>query len=174
VALTELEGPRIVGLPADRDGFIPVDAHGRVGGAAGVFAAGDATAFPISTAASQLNKPTRPPRRSPREPGDNRSRARSSRSCTASCSQASGRSSSESSLQKAPPKRHKLVAMSSGGHQARLSAATSLPTWRSIPSCESHEQQGGRDDTAMHPLCSCRTTRAMPRGRVRLLAERGR
>ena len=47
VALTELEGPRIVGLPADRDGFIPVDAHGRVGGAAGVFAAGDATAFPI-------------------------------------------------------------------------------------------------------------------------------
>jgi sulfide:quinone oxidoreductase len=47
VALTELEGPRIVGLPADRDGFIPVDAHGRVRGAKGVFAAGDATAFPI-------------------------------------------------------------------------------------------------------------------------------
>ena len=47
VALTELEGPRIVGLPADRDGFIPVDAHGRVRGADAVFAAGDATAFPI-------------------------------------------------------------------------------------------------------------------------------
>jgi sulfide:quinone oxidoreductase len=47
IALPALEGPDLHGLPADPDGFIPVDAHGRVTGAPGVFAAGDATAFPI-------------------------------------------------------------------------------------------------------------------------------
>jgi sulfide:quinone oxidoreductase len=35
------------GLPVGRDGFIPTDAHGRVSGVTDVFAAGDATAFPI-------------------------------------------------------------------------------------------------------------------------------
>jgi sulfide:quinone oxidoreductase len=47
VALPELEGPRIHGLPMDERGFLPVDLHGRVVGTRGVFAAGDATAFPI-------------------------------------------------------------------------------------------------------------------------------
>jgi sulfide:quinone oxidoreductase len=47
VALAQLEGPRIAGLPASRDGFVPVDPHGRVPRAAGVFAAGDATTFPV-------------------------------------------------------------------------------------------------------------------------------
>jgi sulfide:quinone oxidoreductase len=47
IALPALEGPNVQGLPADRDGFLPVDAHGRVIGAPGVFAAGDASAFPI-------------------------------------------------------------------------------------------------------------------------------
>jgi sulfide:quinone oxidoreductase len=37
----------VPGVPADRAGFIPTDAHGRVLGLEGVFAAGDATAFPI-------------------------------------------------------------------------------------------------------------------------------
>jgi sulfide:quinone oxidoreductase len=47
IALARLQGPRIAGLPADADGFFPVDPHGRVTGARDVFAAGDATAGPI-------------------------------------------------------------------------------------------------------------------------------
>jgi sulfide:quinone oxidoreductase len=47
VALPELLGPRIPGLPHDADGYLPVDEHGRVVGSADVFAAGDATAFPL-------------------------------------------------------------------------------------------------------------------------------
>ena len=38
---------QIPGVPADADGFVPVDRHGRVTGLAGVYAAGDGTAFPI-------------------------------------------------------------------------------------------------------------------------------
>ena len=45
ISLPRLEGPAITGLPSDSRGFIPVDAHGRV--AEGVYAAGDATTFPI-------------------------------------------------------------------------------------------------------------------------------
>lgn len=47
VALPEIVGPRISGLPHDQAGFIPVDEHGQVEGCANVFAAGDATAFPV-------------------------------------------------------------------------------------------------------------------------------
>jgi sulfide:quinone oxidoreductase len=47
VALPELRGPDIEGLPADEHGFIPVDSHGRVPGAPGVYAAGDVTTFPL-------------------------------------------------------------------------------------------------------------------------------
>ena len=47
VALPALRGPKIRGLPADRRGFIPADEYGRVRGAPDVYAAGDATAFPI-------------------------------------------------------------------------------------------------------------------------------
>ena len=42
-----LVGPRIRGIPRGRDGFLPTDRHGRLPGLDGVFAAGDATAFPI-------------------------------------------------------------------------------------------------------------------------------
>jgi sulfide:quinone oxidoreductase len=42
-----LIGPRLRGIPSGRDGFINTDAHGRVAGLEGVYAAGDATAFPI-------------------------------------------------------------------------------------------------------------------------------
>jgi sulfide:quinone oxidoreductase len=42
-----LTGPRIRGIPSGRDGFLPTDRHGRLPGCSGVFAAGDATAFPI-------------------------------------------------------------------------------------------------------------------------------
>ena len=47
VALPRLEGPRIPGIPYDRNGFIPTDHSGLVNGLANVFAAGDATSFPI-------------------------------------------------------------------------------------------------------------------------------
>ena len=43
IALARLQGPCISGLPMDADGFIAVDAHGRVAGARDVFAAGDST-----------------------------------------------------------------------------------------------------------------------------------
>ncbi len=47
VTLPAFEGPRIAGLPHDSLGFIPADANGLVTGAANVYAAGDATAFPL-------------------------------------------------------------------------------------------------------------------------------
>lgn len=42
-----LSGPIVHGIPFDFDRFIRTDAHGRVPGMDGVFAAGDATAFPV-------------------------------------------------------------------------------------------------------------------------------
>ena len=47
ITLPVLEGPRLHGLPHDRHGFIPVDAHGRVAGVVDIYAAGDITAFPL-------------------------------------------------------------------------------------------------------------------------------
>jgi sulfide:quinone oxidoreductase len=47
VALPELEGPSIPGLPEVQDGFIPVDEHCQVRGVERVYAAGDATDFPV-------------------------------------------------------------------------------------------------------------------------------
>jgi sulfide:quinone oxidoreductase len=47
IALPRLVGPAIPGLPHGAHGFIPVDAHGRVPDVPGVFAAGDATTFPL-------------------------------------------------------------------------------------------------------------------------------
>jgi sulfide:quinone oxidoreductase len=47
VALPQLEGPRLPGLPADDSGFIQIDDHARVVGLDDVYAAGDGTAFPI-------------------------------------------------------------------------------------------------------------------------------
>jgi sulfide:quinone oxidoreductase len=47
VVLPPLQGPWIEGLPTDDRGFIPIDPQGRVPGAEGVYAVGDATSFPI-------------------------------------------------------------------------------------------------------------------------------
>jgi sulfide:quinone oxidoreductase len=47
VALPQLVGPALPGLPHDRSGFVPTDAHGRVPGTAAVYAAGDCTQFPL-------------------------------------------------------------------------------------------------------------------------------
>lgn len=47
VAVPELRGRRITGVPSNLSGFVPVDSSGRVEGLAGVYAAGDMTTFPI-------------------------------------------------------------------------------------------------------------------------------
>jgi sulfide:quinone oxidoreductase len=47
VALPQAEGPGLGGLPADEQGFIRVDRHGKVLGAEREWAAGDAIAFPV-------------------------------------------------------------------------------------------------------------------------------
>ncbi len=47
VTLPELDVPEIPGLPQGRDGFIPTDAGMRVPGAGAVWAAGDASWFPL-------------------------------------------------------------------------------------------------------------------------------
>jgi sulfide:quinone oxidoreductase len=47
VSLPRLEGRRIDGLPADPEGFLPTDEHGRVAGVEDIYAVGDVTAFPI-------------------------------------------------------------------------------------------------------------------------------
>jgi sulfide:quinone oxidoreductase len=47
IALPRLEGPRILGLPQDANGFIATDLSGRIHGLADVYAAGDITQFPI-------------------------------------------------------------------------------------------------------------------------------
>jgi sulfide:quinone oxidoreductase len=47
VTVPRLVGPRPRGIPCGEHGFIDTDAHGRIAGLDGVFAAGDMTAFPI-------------------------------------------------------------------------------------------------------------------------------
>jgi len=47
LAMPRLVGPAVPGIPHDDGGFIPVDEHGRVQGLDDVYAAGDATTFPI-------------------------------------------------------------------------------------------------------------------------------
>ena len=47
VTIPVLRGPSIAGIPRDADGFVPVDAHGAVRGVPDIYAAGDATDFPI-------------------------------------------------------------------------------------------------------------------------------
>jgi sulfide:quinone oxidoreductase len=47
VTLAEVTARTVPGLPVDRAGFIPVDLHGRVAGESHVYAAGEATWFPL-------------------------------------------------------------------------------------------------------------------------------
>ena len=47
ISLPVLEGPNLAGIPADEEGFIPIDDHARVRGTDDVYAAGDGTNFPI-------------------------------------------------------------------------------------------------------------------------------
>jgi sulfide:quinone oxidoreductase len=47
IAVPELLGRRITGVPSGWSGFLPVDRLGRVHGMTGVYAAGDVTTFPL-------------------------------------------------------------------------------------------------------------------------------
>jgi sulfide:quinone oxidoreductase len=47
IAAPRLAGPLLQDVPSDRNGFVPVDPHGRVPGVEAVFAAGDCTPFPV-------------------------------------------------------------------------------------------------------------------------------
>jgi sulfide:quinone oxidoreductase len=47
ISLPALSGPAIDGLPQDGNGFIPIDEFGRVAGTESVWAAGDATDYPL-------------------------------------------------------------------------------------------------------------------------------
>jgi len=47
VALPRLEGPRLEGVPHDKNGFVPTDLNGLVRGLDDVYAAGDLTDFPV-------------------------------------------------------------------------------------------------------------------------------
>jgi sulfide:quinone oxidoreductase len=47
VALPDLKGRQITGVPVTRSGFVPTDSFGRVEGLSDVYAAGDVTAFPV-------------------------------------------------------------------------------------------------------------------------------
>ena len=47
IALPEIEGPALPGLPSDEHGFVPVDLNMRVNGETDVYAAGDGTTFPV-------------------------------------------------------------------------------------------------------------------------------
>ncbi len=47
VTLPDIDGPAISGLPHNRAGFLTIDRFGRVAGVDDVYAAGDATEFPI-------------------------------------------------------------------------------------------------------------------------------
>jgi sulfide:quinone oxidoreductase len=47
IALPKLRGVFVAGVPADRDGLLRTDPHGRVGDFADIYAAGDITGFPV-------------------------------------------------------------------------------------------------------------------------------
>jgi sulfide:quinone oxidoreductase len=49
IALPALHGPGLPGLPQDGNRFIPIDEYGRVTGVDAVWAAGDATDYPLKT-----------------------------------------------------------------------------------------------------------------------------
>ncbi len=58
VALPQLEGSQILGIPQDADGFIATDSSGRVHDLSQVYAAGDITQFPINRVESARSRPT--------------------------------------------------------------------------------------------------------------------
>ena len=58
VSLPRLRGPHLAGLPSTEEGFIPTDHHGLVEGTNEVYAAGDATAFPVKHGGVSIDQAT--------------------------------------------------------------------------------------------------------------------
>ena len=58
VSLPRLRGPHLAGLPSTAEGFIPTDSHGLVEGTTDVYAAGDATAFPVKHGGVSIDQAT--------------------------------------------------------------------------------------------------------------------
>ena len=133
VSVPTLTGPGLAGLPWSARGFIPVDAHGRVAGTPDVYAAGDATEFPVKQGGSRPSRLTRSPRRSPPTSTSGPSRPRSARSCAGCCSRAERHFTSAPSSPATGRRRRERCAARSrdarcGGRPGRSRAATSRPT----------------------------------------------
>ena len=98
ITIPELRGPRLEGISATLDGFIPIDSHGRVGGLADVYAAGDITDFPVSKAALPRNSPTSRLKRLLPNQARTWYRSRSGPSCALCSSPVGSRSTSAASF----------------------------------------------------------------------------
>jgi sulfide:quinone oxidoreductase len=77
VAMPELHGPSVRGLPAGAQGLIPIDPYCRVRGLEDVYAAGDATDHPIKHGGVSAQQGSPRPTGSPR--------ARAPPSCRGRC-----------------------------------------------------------------------------------------
>ena len=84
MALPELVGPRIAGLPADDDGYLRSTSRPRVG-CHDVYAAGDATAFPIKHGGLAAQQADALAEAIAARPARSAIRSRSGRSCARSC-----------------------------------------------------------------------------------------
>ena len=85
VALPRLEGRPVDGLPADANGFIPVDEYARVRGLDDVWAAGDATDFPLKQGGIATQQADVAARAIAARAGAPVGSSPSARSCGASC-----------------------------------------------------------------------------------------
>jgi len=129
LALAELEGPALPGLPCDASGFIPVDAHSRVTGLGDVYAAGDGTTYPIKQGGIAAQQGMRRPKRSRHSSATRSSRPRRCTRSAGCCSRGSPRRTCARSRRapRAPPSRWPSTRC--GGRPARSPGATWLPTW---------------------------------------------
>ena len=86
VALPELVGEPIAGVPHDNKGFIPVDEHGAVRRLPGVYAAGDGIAYPVKQGGLPLSRRMPPRKRSQPVSAPRSSRGHFAGDCAGSCS----------------------------------------------------------------------------------------
>ena len=81
VAVPNLRGQSIEGIPQNGHGFVSADAFGRVRGVPDLYAAGDMTIFPIKQGALRRSRPMLSRPRSRPAPAHRCDRSRSARSC---------------------------------------------------------------------------------------------
>jgi hypothetical protein len=85
VTVPRLAGPRLRGIPCDRDGFVSTDLHGRLPGLDGAMRQVTPRRFQSSTAAWPPSRPTPSPRQSPPRQASTSIRSRFIPSCAPSC-----------------------------------------------------------------------------------------